>query len=193
MAADGIPVAVACRVLGISRAGFYEWSSRPPSARQITDAALLETIRRVHADSRHTYGAPRVLAELRLGLGIHVARKRVARIVRAAGLRAVSHPRRQGVLVQGEPAAPARPRIKAVIPEPADQTGHRKRRGSRGGRPPGFDADDYRGRNVIERRFCDVKQWRGLATRYDKLAIVYRAATVLHAIIAWTRRLRDTP
>ena len=84
-------------------------------------------------------------------------------------------------------------RIKAVIPEPADQTGHRKRRGSRGGRPPGFDADDYRGRNVIERRFCDFKQWRGLATRYDKLAIVYRAATVLHAIIAWTRRLRDTP
>lgn len=79
--------------------------------------------------------------------------------------------------------------IKAVIPEPADQAGHRKRRGSRSGRPPVFDAGDYRGRNVIERRFCDLKQWRGLATRCDKLAIVYRAAAVLNAVIAWSRVL----
>lgn len=81
--------------------------------------------------------------------------------------------------------------IIAVIPEPADQTGHRKRRGSHGGRPPGFDAIDYRARNVIERRFCHLKQWRGLATRYDKLATVYRAAAVLNAVIAWTRHLSD--
>ena len=67
--------------------------------------------------------------------------------------------------------------IKAVIPEPADQKGHRKRRGSRGGRPPAFDAADYKDRNVIERRFCHLKQWRGLATRYDKHAIIYRAAS----------------
>jgi transposase len=79
--------------------------------------------------------------------------------------------------------------IKAVIPEPADQAGHRKRRGSRGGRPRSFDTDDYRGRNVIERRCCHLKQWRGLATRYDKLAVVYRAAAVLHAVIAWAHRL----
>lgn len=52
--------------------------------------------------------------------------------------------------------------IVAVIPEPADQAGHRKRRGSRGGRPPAFDPADYRNRNVIERRFCHLKQWRGL-------------------------------
>lgn len=83
--------------------------------------------------------------------------------------------------------------ISAVIPEPRDQQGHRKRRGSAGGRPPVFDADDYKGRNVIERRFCDVKQWRGLATRYDKLAIVYRAGVVLNAVIAWARYLSDTP
>ncbi len=56
-----------------------------------------------------------------------------------------------------------------------------------------FDPADYRGRNVVERRFCHLKQWRGLATRYDKLAIVYRAAVVLHAIIAWTRKLSDMP
>lgn len=83
--------------------------------------------------------------------------------------------------------------ITAVIPEPDDQLGHRKRRGSRGGRPPAFDAIDYRHRNVIERRFCHLKQWRGLATRYDKLATVYRAGAVLNAVIAWTRHLSDTP
>jgi transposase len=81
--------------------------------------------------------------------------------------------------------------ITAVIPEPDDQIGHRQRRGSRGGRPPAFDAADYRNRNVIERRFCHLKQWRGLATRYDKLALVYRAAAVLNAVIAWTRHLSD--
>jgi transposase len=83
--------------------------------------------------------------------------------------------------------------IKAVIPEPDDQRGNRKRRGSRGGRPVGLDANDYRGRNVIERRYCHIKQWRGLATRYDKHATVYRAAVVLNAVIAWTRHLSDTP
>lgn len=76
--------------------------------------------------------------------------------------------------------------IRAVIPQPRDQQAHRKRRGSRGGRPPGFDAVEYKGRNVVERRFCHVKQWRGLATRYDKLAVVFRAAVVLNAVIAWT-------
>jgi putative transposase len=83
--------------------------------------------------------------------------------------------------------------IKAVIPEPSDQQGHRKRRGSRGGRPVCLDAADYKGRNVIERRYCHIKQWRGLATRYDKLAITYRAAVILNAVIAWTRQLSDMP
>lgn len=82
--------------------------------------------------------------------------------------------------------------IGAVIPEPSDQIAHRKRRGSRGGRPPAFDAEDYKGRNVVERTFNVVKQWRGLATRYDKLAIVYRAAVVLSACITWTRHMGDT-
>lgn len=86
-----------------------------------------------------------------------------------------------------------RRRIGAVIPEPADQQGHRKRRGSTGGRPRAFDPEDYKGRNIVERRFCEVKQWRGLATRYDKLATVYRAAAVLNAVVAWTRHLSDTP
>ncbi|WP_459708072.1 IS5 family transposase [Actinophytocola sp. KF-1] len=83
--------------------------------------------------------------------------------------------------------------ITAVIPEPADQVGHRQRRGSRGGRPPAFDPIDYRGRNVVERGFNHLKQWRGLATRFDKLAITYRSAVVLHAVITWTKALSDTP
>ena len=79
--------------------------------------------------------------------------------------------------------------IKAVIPEPSDQIRNRKRRGARGGRPPAFDTETYRGRNVVERSFNTVKQWRGLATRYDKLAIVYRGAAVLRAITIWLKHL----
>lgn len=86
-----------------------------------------------------------------------------------------------------------RRRITAVIPEPSDQIAHRKRRGSHGGRPPAFDAEDYKARNLIERGFNTAKQWRGLATRYDKLAIVYRAAAVLRAITLWLPHLSDTP
>lgn len=71
-------------------------------------------------------------------------------------------------------------KIEAVISEPSDQQGHRLRRESKGGRPPKFDAIKYKGRNVIERGYARLKQWRGLATRYDKLAVVYRAAVVLN-------------
>lgn len=83
--------------------------------------------------------------------------------------------------------------VVAVIPEPADQIGHRLRRGPRGGRPVNFDADDYRARNVVECGFADTKQWRGLATRYDKLAVTYRGAAVLRAITLWLKALGDTP
>lgn len=79
-------------------------------------------------------------------------------------------------------------RIKTVIPQPDDQIAHRRRRGSAGGRPPNFDATTYKGRNVIERSFNDHKQWRGLATRYDKLATVYRGGVVLRAITIWLRQ-----
>ena len=75
--------------------------------------------------------------------------------------------------------------ITAVIPQPSDQVRHRARRGSAGGRPPAFDPITYKGRNVIERSFNDHKQWRGIATRYDRLATVYRGAVVLRAITMW--------
>jgi transposase len=75
--------------------------------------------------------------------------------------------------------------ITAVIPEPADQIGHRKNRGSRGGRPVDFDVEDYKGRNVVERAFNKLKNWRGLATRYDKHALTYRGGMVLASIVLW--------
>lgn len=115
--------------------------------------------------------------------------------------RPVGRPRTRPEKVRGDKAYSSRAirahlrerGITAVIPEPSDQIGHRKRRGPRGGRPPAFDAADYKHRNTIERRFCHLKQWRGLATRYDKHATTYRSAVVLNAVIAWTRHLSDMP
>ncbi|MEY9776430.1 transposase [Arthrobacter sp. MW3 TE3886] len=78
--------------------------------------------------------------------------------------------------------------IKAIIPEPSDQIGHRKRGGSCGGRPVGFDAETYKGRNSVERSFSLFKQWRAVATGYDKLALTYRAGVVLYAAVIWLRQ-----
>ena len=69
--------------MGVSRSGFYEWSRHPRSARAVADASLAATIAAIHAASRGTYGAPRVHAELRLGLGLACGRERVARLMRA--------------------------------------------------------------------------------------------------------------
>ncbi|MFF6773271.1 IS5 family transposase [Streptomyces sp. NPDC012637] len=77
--------------------------------------------------------------------------------------------------------------IRAVIPQPADQVGHRLRRGRAGGRPPGFDTEAYKQRNAVERCINRLKQWRGLAMRTDKLAIAYQAALHIAAILIWTR------
>lgn len=86
-----------------------------------------------------------------------------------------------------------RRKITAVIPQKSDEIAARQRRGSAGGRPPSFDEIRYKQRNLVERSFALLKQWRGLATRYDKLAIVYRAAVVLSACITWTRHMGDMP
>ncbi len=79
--------------------------------------------------------------------------------------------------------------ITAVIPEKSTQINSRKKRGSKGGRPPAFDAQAHQNRNVVERCFAWTKQWRGLATRYDKLAITYRAGVLLNAILSWLQRI----
>lgn len=77
--------------------------------------------------------------------------------------------------------------ITAVIPEKSDHVAARRRKGAAGGRPPNFDAEAYKRRNVVERAFNLLKQWRAIATRYDKLATVYRGAVVLAAILTWLR------
>jgi putative transposase len=82
-------VATLCRVLEVSPSGYYAWQHRAPSARAQADAALTETIRAIHTRSRGTYGAPRVHAEL-AAQGVRVGRKRVARLLQAAGLAGVS-------------------------------------------------------------------------------------------------------
>ncbi len=86
LAADGIDVAVTCRVLEISRSAYYDWLSRGPSQRDVDDAYLVEEIRAIFDASRQSYGAPRVHDELRLGHKRRVGRKRVARLMRLVGL-----------------------------------------------------------------------------------------------------------
>ena len=86
------PVTVLCRTLGVSPSGFWAWVKRPPSARSLADALLTERIRAIHAHSRGTYGAPRIHAELR-DTDTRCGRKRVARLMRHAGIEGV-HRRR---------------------------------------------------------------------------------------------------
>ena len=89
------PVATMARVFGVSEAGYYAWLKRPASAHALADASLLKRVRTIHANSRQTYGSPRVHAELRAGGEKH-GRKRVARLMRASGLVGASR-RRAGV------------------------------------------------------------------------------------------------
>lgn len=91
-------------------------------------------------------------------------------------------------------AALRRRHIGRTIPERSDQQALRARRGSYGGRPPNFDAERYRQRNVVERCFNRQKQWRGVATRYDKKASNYKGGVLLAATVLWIRHDRgDTP
>ena len=87
------PIATQCRVLGVSPSGYYAWRARGPSRRSQSDEGLLGRIEAIHARSQGTYGAPRIHAELREH-GVCVARKRIARLMRQAGLAGVS--RRKG-------------------------------------------------------------------------------------------------
>jgi len=83
------PIAVMCRILGVSPSGYYAWVKRPTSARALMDIALTAEIRAAHAASKGTYGAPRLQVDL-VEAGIRVSRKRVARLMRNAGLVGVS-------------------------------------------------------------------------------------------------------
>jgi transposase InsO family protein len=87
-------VATMCRVLQVSRSGYYAWAARRPSQRAVANAALVEEIRRVHADSDGTYGSRRVHAELRRqGHAVNV--KRVERLMRVEGIKGAYVPPRR--------------------------------------------------------------------------------------------------
>jgi len=97
------PVQFMCRMLGVSRSGYYGWRDKPPSARSLQDAALTEKIREIHERSRQTYGSPRVHAELK-ALGTRCSRKRVERLMREAGVRGCMRGRRGGTTRRGKRA-----------------------------------------------------------------------------------------
>ena len=77
--------------------------------------------------------------------------------------------------------------IQAVIPVKDDQKGHRRARGRRGGRPPAFDPQRYKERNTVERCFSKLKQFRAVATRYDKRECIYQGTVDVASIRIWLR------
>ena len=80
-----------------------------------------------------------------------------------------------------------RRRVKHTIPERRDQSAARKANGSAGGRPPAFDTEIYKQRNTIERAFNRLKQWRGVATRYDKYALTFLGGVLFTSTIMISR------
>lgn len=103
-AAHSVPTL--CRMLGVSASGYYAWVARRPSRRARKDAALLEQIRAFHHASRGTYGTPRIHRDLR-AVGVRVGRKRVARLLKQAGLRGVSRRKWIQTTVRSEHGRPA--------------------------------------------------------------------------------------
>lgn len=99
-------VASMCRVLGVSRGGFYAWDRRAPSPRRREDQGLAQRIKDIHEQSHGTYGAPRIYAEL-AAEGVHVGRKRVARLMRENRIRGVSRRKWTTTTVRDGAASPA--------------------------------------------------------------------------------------
>lgn len=101
------PVRMMCRLLEVSSSGFYDWLGRGPSAREVSNMALTETIRAIHKDSNDVYGSPRVHAELAAVHGLAVSPKRVAALMAAADLVGVHRRKRRGLTKQDKKAPPA--------------------------------------------------------------------------------------
>lgn len=90
------PITVLCKTMGVSRSAFHRWRAGGPSRKDLADAYLTNEIVDIHADSRGSYGSPRVHAELRLGRSIRCGRKRVERLMKAAGLQGIHRRRLYG-------------------------------------------------------------------------------------------------
>lgn len=106
-------------------------------------------------------------------------RPRRARRIRVLAEKAYSHPSTRQAL--------RRRKIAHTIPQRSDQIAQRKAKANRGGRPPGFDAYAYKKRNTVERSHLRLKQWRGIATRYDKHARTFLGGVLLAASIIHIR------
>ena len=118
------PVAVLCRTLGVSPSGFYEWRHRQdhPALRTLADAALTERIVAIDTMSRRSYGSPRIHAELVLGEGIRCGRKRVERLMRAAGIAGIYRRKVRGCTRRDPGATPAQDLVnRAFDPTEADR------------------------------------------------------------------------
>jgi putative transposase len=100
------PIATMCRLLGVSASGFHAWSQRKPSPRAQADEQLMVRIRTIHECSRGTYGVPRIHAEL-AAAQVHVGRKRIARLMRRAGLQGASRRKWIATTVRTPDARPA--------------------------------------------------------------------------------------
>lgn len=100
------PISLLCRMVGVSKSGYYAWKARPSSKRSREDATLTERIVEVHQRSRETYGYPRVHAELH-ALGVRCGRRRVARLMRKAGLRGCMRGRKKRTTCRDPRATPA--------------------------------------------------------------------------------------
>jgi len=103
------PVSLLCKTVGVSRQGFYAWKRRPPSARELVDRQLRKRIRQIYSETEEIYGAPRIYSELRLGEGIRVGKKRVARLMRQLGLRGADGKRGGPRTTVRDPKRPSAP------------------------------------------------------------------------------------
>ena len=100
------PISLLCRVLKVSRSGYYAWKDRPPSKRAREDASLTEKIKEIYNRSRQIYGYPRLHAELR-ALGVRCGRKRVARLMRKARIQGCRRGRKRHTTRRDKHAVPA--------------------------------------------------------------------------------------
>lgn len=105
------PVRTMCQVLDVSTSGFYDWSSRAPSARSIANAVLAERVEQIHKESHHTYGRPRIKAEL-AAQGVGVGNDRIARLMKSLGIRGLS--KRKSFTVTTT-RAPENPRVPDLV------------------------------------------------------------------------------
>jgi putative transposase len=105
---DRQPVSRLCRTLGVTRSGYYDWQRQPLSDRALADWLLTEQIRAIFAESEQTYGSPRIFKELKLGRGLAIGEKRVARLMRQAGLVSIYSNKQKGSTTRNKehPLAP---------------------------------------------------------------------------------------